>query len=140
MGNDALLHKLQEENDKLKEKLQSWIDADRLEKVPTYIEDRDLRNEKTGYKLDKEQYKHTIDILKADLDDEKKFNEWLKYFSGYIYREDKDMYDKASNAAYELLTINIKGEEGDDRRKEILEQESKRSTGRKKDSESRVDE
>ena len=115
MGNDALLHKLQEENDK-------------------------LRRERTSYKLDKEAYKGTIDSLRADLDDQKKFNEWLKYFSGYIYREDKDMYDKASNAAYELLTINIKGEEGDERRKEILEQESKRSVGGKKDSKSRVDE
>ena len=114
MGNDALLHKLQEENDK-------------------------LRRERTSYKLDKEAYKGTIDSLRADLDDQKKFNEWLKYFSGYIYREDKDMYDKASNAAYELLTINIKGEEGDERRKEILEQESKQTTSRKKDSKSRVD-
>ena len=74
--------------------------------------------------------------LQEELDDEKKFNEWLKYFSGYIYREDKDMYDKASNAAYELLTINIKGEESDERRKEILEQESKESTSGKKDSKS----
>ena len=115
MGNDALLHKLQEENDK-------------------------LRRERTSYKLDKEAYKGTIDSLRADLDDQKKFNEWLKYFSGYIYREDKDMYDKASNRAYQLLKINIKGEEGDERRKEILEQESKRSVGGKKDSKSRVDE
>ena len=122
MGNDALLHKLQEENDK-------------------------LRRERTSYKLDKEAYKGTIDSLKADImvaqieiDDEKKLNEWLEYFSAYIYRKDKDMYDKASNRAYQLLKINIKGEEGDERRKEILEQESKRSVGGKKDSKSRVDE
>ena len=78
--------------------------------------------------------------LQEELDDEKKFNEWLKYFSGYIYREDKDMYDKASNAAYELLTINIKGEESDERRKEILAEESKQTVSGKKDSKSTVDE
>ena len=93
MDNDALLHKYQDENDKLKEELET----------------------------------------------EKKFSEWLKYFSGYIYRKNKDLYDKASNAAYELLTINQEGEEADERRKEILEQESKQTTSGKKDSKSRVD-
>ena len=61
---DALMHKLQDENDKLKEKLKSWIDADMLDNVPTYIENRDLRNERTRYMLDKEQYKATIDHLR----------------------------------------------------------------------------
>ena len=74
--------------------------------------------------------------LQDELDREKRFNEWLKYFSGYIYREDKDMYDKASNAAYELLTINIKGEESDERRKEILAEESKQPVSGKKNSKS----
>ena len=61
---DALIHKLQDENDKLKEKLESWIDADMLDNVPTYIENRDLRNERTRYMLDREQYKATIDHLR----------------------------------------------------------------------------
>lgn len=84
-------------------------------------------------------WRKEADNLRKELDDEKKFNEWLKYFSGYIYRKDKDMYDKASNAAYELLTINQEGEEADERRKEILEQESKQTVSGEKDSKSRMD-
>ena len=85
------------------------------------------------------KYQDENDDLKKKLDEEIKFSQWLKYFSGYIYREDKDLYDKASNAAYELLTINQEGEEADGRRNEILEQESKQTASGKKDSKSRVD-
>ena len=77
--------------------------------------------------------------LQNQVEEEQKFNEWLKYFSGYIYREHKDIYDKASKTAYELLKINIEGEEEDERRKEILEREGKEASSRKKDSKSRVD-
>ena len=68
---DALLHKLQEENDK-------------------------LRRERTAYKLDKEAYRGTIDILKAE-------TRWFENFAGAMYKLDKDMYDKASKVAYEML-------------------------------------
>ena len=95
---DALLHKTQEENDKLGERLQSWIDVDRLDKVPTYIEDRDLRNERTRYMLDREQYKATIDKIKKEM-------QWFENFAGAMYKLDKDMYDKASKIAYEMLKV-----------------------------------
>ena len=81
-----------------------------------------------------------ICTLQHELEEEKRFNEWLKYFSGYVYREHKDIYDKASKAAYELLKINLQGEEADDRRKEILAEESKQTVSRKKDSKSTMDE
>ena len=77
--------------------------------------------------------------LQHELDQEVSFSNWLKYFSSYIYAEHREVYDKASNRAYELLKINQEGEEADDRRKEILEQESKQTTSGKKDSKSRVD-
>lgn len=68
---DALLHKLQEENDK-------------------------LRRERTAYKLDKEAYKGTIDKIKQEI-------RWFENCAGAMYRLDKDMYDKASKIAYEML-------------------------------------
>ena len=80
-----------------------------------------------------------IHKLQDELDKEKKFSQWLQYFSSFIYNEDRKMYDKASNMSYELLKINQEGEEADEKRKEILERESKQITGRKKDSKSRMD-
>ena len=71
MSNDALLHKMQEENDK-------------------------LRRERTSYKLDKEAYKGTIDKIKKEM-------RWFENFAGAMYSLDKDMYDKASKVAYEML-------------------------------------
>jgi hypothetical protein len=78
--------------------------------------------------------------LQYQLEEEQKFNEWLKYFSGYIYREHKDTYGKASTTAYELLKINLEGEEANERRKEILAKESKQITSREKNSKSSMDE
>tara|TARA_Y100001973_G_C5193486_1_gene332558 strand:- start:1195 stop:1488 length:294 start_codon:yes stop_codon:yes gene_type:complete len=77
--------------------------------------------------------------LQHELDQEISFSNWLKYFSSYIYAEHREVYDKASNRAYELLKINKEGEEADERRKEILEQEGKQTTSGKKDSKSRMD-
>ena len=78
--------------------------------------------------------------LQHKVDKEISFSNWLKYFSSYVYAEHRDVYDKASNMAYELLKINKEGEEADDRRKEILEQESKQTTSGKKNSKSTMDE
>ena len=64
---DELLHKLQDENDKYRKILQSWIDEDMLDNVPTYKEDKDLRNERARYKLDKIAYKGTIDDLRKSI-------------------------------------------------------------------------
>ena len=69
--------------------------------------------------------------LQHQVEEEQRFNEWLKYFSGYVFREHKDIYDKASKAAYELLKINLQGEEADGRRKEILAEESKQTVSGK---------
>ena len=71
---DALIHKLQNDLDKLKRALKSWIDVDMLDKVPTYIENRDLRNERTRYMLDREQYKATIDMLREEQDKDERDN------------------------------------------------------------------
>ena len=54
--------------------------------------------------------------------------------------EHKEIYDKASTASYELLKINQKGEEADERRKTILAEEGKQTVSRKKDSKSTMDE
>ncbi len=78
--------------------------------------------------------------LQHQVEEEQRFNEWLKYFSGYVFREHKDIYDKASKAAYELLKINLQGEEADGRRKEILAEESKQTVSGKKDSKGTMDE
>ena len=77
--------------------------------------------------------------LQDKVDKEVSFSNWLKYFSSYVYTEHRDVYDKASNMAYELLKINKEGEEEDERRKRILEQESKQTTSGKKNSKSRMD-
>ena len=91
-------------------------------------------------KAKKESKKDIIIVqLQNELDKERKFSQWLQYFSSFIYNEDRKMYDRASNMSYELLKINQEGEEADDRRKEILEQESKQTVGGKKDSKSGVD-
>ena len=87
--------------------------------------------------MDKDALLHK---LQDELDKEKKYNEWMKYFVAYVWREDKDFYGKASNSSYELLTINQKGEEADERRKEILGEESKHDVSGEKNSKSGVDE
>ena len=70
-----------------------------------------------------------------ELDKEKKFNKWLTYFSGYIYREHQDIYDKASKVAYQMLQINVDSEEGAEKREEILKVEKKKSKKIKKSKE-----
>tara|TARA_R100000664_G_C2732839_1_gene123011 strand:- start:791 stop:1150 length:360 start_codon:yes stop_codon:yes gene_type:complete len=51
--------------------LNTWKDAG-TNSMPTYQEYRDIRNERTGYKLDKIAYKGTIDSLKDELSKLKK--------------------------------------------------------------------
>ena len=38
-----------------------------------------------------------IHKLQDELDKEKKFSQWLQYFSSFIYNEDRKMYDDKGN-------------------------------------------
>lgn len=61
---DALLHKLQTENEEYGKILWSWIQTDMLDCVPTYEEYSELRNAKTRAVINAEQYNHTITKLR----------------------------------------------------------------------------
>ena len=55
-----------EENEMLKEVLQSWLDVDMLDLVPSYEDNRDLRNEKSKAVINQEMYSMTINNLRDE--------------------------------------------------------------------------
>ena len=55
-----------EENKMFKEVLQSWIDADMLDMVPSYEDNRCLRNEKCKAVINQEMYSATITNLRDE--------------------------------------------------------------------------
>tara|TARA_Y100001938_G_scaffold44827_1_gene62266 strand:- start:752 stop:1114 length:363 start_codon:yes stop_codon:yes gene_type:complete len=57
---DALLHKLQTENEEYEKILWSWIQTGMLDRVPTYEEFRDVRNAKARAVINEEQLRLTI--------------------------------------------------------------------------------
>ena len=59
-------NELIEENKMFKEVLQSWIDADMLDMVPSYEDNRDLRNEKCKAVINQEMYSATITNLRDE--------------------------------------------------------------------------
>ena len=67
-----------------------------------------------------------------ELEKEKNFNKWLTYFSGFIYREHREIYNKASKVAYEMLKINSDSEEAAGKREEILKEDKKKPKKPKK--------
>tara|TARA_R110000824_G_scaffold213650_3_gene399882 strand:- start:888 stop:1307 length:420 start_codon:yes stop_codon:yes gene_type:complete len=56
-----------EESDRLLETLRSWEEVDYLDLIPSYQDNRDLRNEKSRAVLDKEQYNLTINSLRDEI-------------------------------------------------------------------------
>ena len=84
--------------------LNTWKDAG-TNSMPTYQEYRDIRNERTGYKLDKIAYKGTIDSLKDELSKLKKeFNSLEKQL--YLWEEvpDEDLWEDGELSSEDVKT------------------------------------
>ena len=101
---DALMHKLQDENEKYKLAHRASISEISL----LMKEKKELKNKVNFKEMTLEQVRATRDRHKEEVDKIKKEMKWFENFAGAMYKLDKEMYDKASKVAYEMLKIKEK--------------------------------
>ena len=89
---DALMHKLQDENEKYKLAHRASISEISL----LMKEKKELKNKVSFKEMTLEQVRATRDKIKKEM-------KWFENFAGAMYKLDKEMYDKASKVAYEML-------------------------------------
>ena len=94
-----------EESDRLRETLRSWEEVDYLDLIPSYQDNRDLRNEKSRAVLDKEQYNLTINSLRDEIATLRQNDRWEDVPDEDLWQDGELDAEQVMNHIYEHVIV-----------------------------------